>query len=322
VNYYCTIFDQHYLSRALALWRSFLKFNPKSTFIFFCMDSFSYDYLSKIDSDRTIVVSHEKFAPSELKKLRSERSTGEYCWTAKPIALEFILENFADVKWAIYLDADAMFFNGLDEHIESIEPPFLLTPHNFSKNLKKLEKVVGRYNAGFVGIKNTVTGIKVLNGWRRNCLTKCSSKPDTFTYADQKYLNEFEKDSNSKCQPFGLTGVNVAPWNVNNYDLSISSAGSIVIGSEPLIFYHFQGMKLKKNAPSCLYGGNINLKNFVVENIYLPYLQELSKAYQLIREDFKNFESGIEANKRGFKLLKDKTRSLFHPARNLLDIKI
>jgi hypothetical protein len=285
------------------------------------MDELSHEYLSKFSSDITRVISHDVFALEELKKLRSERSTGEYCWTAKPIVLEYILKKYINANWAFYLDADAMFFSSLDDHLVRCTLPYIITPHNFSSSYKKLEKVVGSYNAGFVGIKNKTIGLEALKIWKQSCLSKCSSKPDVNTYADQKYLNEFGEISDLMEQFPSLLGVNVAPWNIEKFALSRGPNGLIMVDSEPLIFYHFQGLKLKKGS-STLYAGNYQLTDIVKENIYLPYITQLKGAFQLIRASIEGFNFGIESSPIGWRRVKEMSKKIIRPTKNLIDFNI
>ena len=63
---YCTIFDDNYLARAIALYESLLQVNKMATFAFFCIDEKSFLLLSTLDLERTIIVKHDDFATAEL----------------------------------------------------------------------------------------------------------------------------------------------------------------------------------------------------------------------------------------------------------------
>lgn len=322
MNYYCTIIDENYLAKAIVLWQSCIKLNKNSKFIFFCMDELSSKYLDKFSDNQTIVIPHDEFASEALKQVRKTRSTGEYCWTAKPVALEFIFKKFQDVCWAFYLDADAMFFSSLDQYLGDYSAQIILTPHNFSVRFKRYENIVGSYNAGFVGIKNSPIGSDALRFWLSNCLNKCSSKPDSSSYADQKYLNDLSCYEDTKVHFPWLLGINVGPWNIEGYQIAKNKNSMVMIESVPLIFYHFQSLKLNKNRESSFYAGSYELKKDVKDLIYHPYVEALKAAYELIRHDLKNFNCGIFIDQSKNFRLKDIAKFLIRPLRNKMKIEI
>ena len=91
-----------------------------------------------------------------------------------------------------------------------------LTPHRCKiKHFKNIEKKVGNFNAGFVAIKNSKNGNKVLQFWKKKCLDWCFDIPDDSRYADQKYLNDISKKFKN-IQTFPSIGLNLAPWNIAN----------------------------------------------------------------------------------------------------------
>lgn len=286
------------------------------------MDELSCKYLTKFSDGKTIVISHDEFASEALKQVKKTRSTGEYCWTAKPVALDYIFNNFKDVCWAFYLDADAMFFSSLDQHLQDYSSQIILTPHNFSVRFKRYENTVGSYNAGFVGIKNTSIGSDALRSWLSNCLNKCSSRPDSSSYADQKYLNDLRYFEETKDHFPWLLGINVGPWNIEGYQISKGKSGMVMIESVPLIFYHFQGLKLNKNRDSSLYTGSYELNQNAKDLIYHPYVQDLKSSYELIRRDLKNFNHGISNDQCNNWRIKDIAKFLLKRSRNKMKIEI
>ena len=112
---YCTIFDDNYLARALALYESLMRVNATATFAFFCIDAKSARILTALELERAIIVSHDAFATAEFLGLRAGRSQGEYCWTCKPFALLYLMRSVPQADWVVYVDTDMMFFADPDD---------------------------------------------------------------------------------------------------------------------------------------------------------------------------------------------------------------
>jgi hypothetical protein len=126
----------------------------------------------------------------------------------------------------------------------------------------------------------------------------CYDRLEDGKFADQAYLDDWA---------YRFTGVIVlvnkaaglAPWNLNNYTYTQNKINpvAVLVDGQPLIMYHFHGVKqvsLKKwDIDLVGYTGKINL--IVKENIYVPYLTELSKytekRQQSIRKRFEEWTS-------------------------------
>ena len=70
-------------------------------------------------------------------------------------------------------------------------------------------------------------------------------------------------------------GANVAPWNVPNYRIH-KRGGSVLIDQEPLIFYHFSGVR--RIAPG-LYNSSVStgISSALRQDVYRPYVARLHK---------------------------------------------
>ena len=95
-------------------------------------------------------------------------------------------------------------------------------------------------------------------------------------------------------------GLNCAPWNVFERKVERSN-GQVVIEGEPILLFHFQGLKIIRAWAFDLYGARPRLPKAVREYIYLPYVSALALQ---IREMAKTFELpsvGIDADFDGFR---------------------
>lgn len=292
---YCTIFDDNYLARALVLYSSLMRCNKTAIFAFFCIDDRSAELLDSLQLGRSLVLRHTQFATPELTAIRHLRNRGEYCWTCKPVALLYLMNNAPSAEWVVYVDTDMMFFVDPDNALPGLDSHYLITPHRFHPAFSSYEKTAGRYNAGYVAARSSTRGREVIEWWQGRCLESCTSIPTSSTYADQKYLDHFLVNF-----PFGSSsahkGLNAAPWNIENYVVS-SSPNGLFVDEVSLLLYHFQGLKVFDNQTASLYIGNRRLSTQLRQSIYRPYIDELRRAYCGLREKDKNYSDGLVSRK-------------------------
>lgn len=279
---YGTIFDVAYLPQALALHASLMRVNKTAQFAFFCIDELSADLLIKLAPERSLVIRHDQFSPPELVATRAYRSRGEYCWTSKPIALNYLARTMIDVDWLVYVDADMLFFSDPDLVLPGWDKHYVLTPHRFHKAFKQYEKNVGDFNAGYMAARRSPEGLQVIDWWSARCIESCSVTPTETTFADQKYLDQMPL-----LFPFGDTtpspGLNAAPWNIENHQVHERN-GQVYLGEHLLVLFHFQGLKILNSGLVDLYGGNRRISIALRRLVYDPYLEQLAAAYQMLQQ--------------------------------------
>jgi hypothetical protein len=281
---YCTICDAPYVPRALALHRALLKFNEQARFAYFCVDELSASLLEELDLPRAIVVREESFATPALRGLRASRSQAEYCWTCKPFALEYLARTLSDADWLAYLDSDMLFFGDPDTALPRTQAHYLLTPHRYVPALAHYADTAGVYNGGYLAVRPTAEGLRVLEWWGGKCIERCSAQAIPDSYADQKYLDRLPA-----LFPFGEEsahiGLNAAPWNIDHYRVA-EAGGRVQLDDAPLLLYHFQSLRVLSGRLVDLYAGNRRLTAPVQRLIYEPYLDGLAEAYAVLREAF------------------------------------
>lgn len=99
----------------------------------------------------------------------------------------------------------------------------------------------GVYNVGWLTWRRDARAYECLSWYRRKSLEWCYDASDGERYADQKYL-DFWTSRFSGIHSIDHKGVNLAPWNVGNYRISTSDE-KIYVDDDPLVFYHFHGLK-------------------------------------------------------------------------------
>jgi len=293
-TYYATIFDANYVVRALALYHSMEPFLENRIFAFFCVDDKSASLLKLINLPNSKILKPEDYESEELQQFKEERARGPYCWTLKPYVLLYGAEHFSDVEWLVYIDADMMAFNDPNFGLPKDRSfNVVITPHRFSTaEFKKHENSVGRYNAGFAAFRNSQEGIKILNWWKDLCKENCTAVPEDGMLGDQKYLDDMTRvfdgvyDSSHK-------GLNTAPWNIQAYNTQYVD-GKVTVDDEPLLLYHFQGIRIFGKYLFDLYPGATRIPRSVVQHIYKPYMRAIASSYVVLEKIEDGFSLGSE----------------------------
>lgn len=206
------------------------------------------------------------------------RSLVEYYFTCTPSLPIFIFENYPDVDLLTYVDSDFFFFSDPSFIVDNIRNNSItMTRHRFPLEYKYLEQSFGIYNVGWLTFRRDDEALSCLHRWREQCIEWCYDRLENGRFADQMYLDDWP----NRYKNIGIIeqlGINVAPCNLANYNLTIRN-GCIFIDEEPLICFHFFGLKsffgfifyLSLNR----YGAHPT--KTLLNYIYEPYLQSLTK---------------------------------------------
>lgn len=274
---FCTLFDSYYLSRGLALYSSLSNNCDNFHLYIYAFDDNCYSTLIGLSLDNTTIISLCDFETPELLLVKNKRTIAEYCWTSTASTIWHSIYKF-NLDHCTYLDSDIYFFSSPEPIFKELENYSVgITPHNFSKNLKSL-KIYGNYCVQFVYIKNDSYGITALDWWRKSCLEWCFAKLEQERYGDQKYLDKFPQQF-EKVKIINHIGSGIAPWNISNFcfkknhDTLLITSKNYLFNFQPLIFYHFQGLKYKIGERGVIaYASPIKIDDFIQENIYKPYI--------------------------------------------------
>ncbi len=278
--HFCTYFDQYYLSRGLALYRSLRKFCPSFQLWILCMDGTCYASLVRLNlpNVRLLTLDNLEDSDKELLCAKQNRTRIEYYFTCTPSLPLYVLQHAPEVDLITYLDADLCFFANPAALYEEIGPASIaIIEHRFPPSLQERERY-GIYNVGWLSFRRDEQALQCLHWWRERCLEWCYDRCEEGRYADQKYLDKWP----------GLfrgvvvlrhKGANLAPWNLGNYDLCLKD-GRLQVDEQALIFYHFHGLKHLKpwlyDSGLALYG--IKPSRVLLRSVYLPYLRMLLDA--------------------------------------------
>jgi hypothetical protein len=216
---------------------------------------------------------------------KENRSRIEYYFTCTPSLALYILRNYPEVNLITYLDSDLFFFGNPEPIFAEIgENAVAIIGHRYHEGLEDRE-MFGKYNVGWISFRRNKRGLACLTWYREKCNAWCYDKVEEDRFADQKYLDYFETRFEGV---IGLRhkGANLAPWNINNYKISISS-NRVYVDGDPLVFFHFHGLRKIFGSffDSGLFEFNSRLTNIIRDEIYKPYLTCLSRISNNLRYD-------------------------------------
>lgn len=286
--HFCTLFDKNYLIKGLALYNSFIKYCPESKFWILCMDEMTCEILGKLRLKNAILVPISRLESKELLAAKSDRNPGEYSWTCKPRFILDILENNPQINDLAYLDSDQFFFSSPDPIYQEMGPSSIgITPHRFIADKDELEHKRGKYNAGFVFFKNNDDSKLCLEWWAQRCLEWCYHRLEDGKLGDQLYLNSFQEQFKN-VHDIRNPGVNLGPWNINQYDIR-SSGGEVSVNGQKLILYHFHSFTLYKDLKLRPLFDQFKISGRNYKLIHEPYIAALRQAASQIRAVDNNF---------------------------------
>lgn len=278
-RYFCTHFDINYTPHARSLAESLFDVSPDSELITFCMDDESYRNLleNKTDNVRPIHFSKLEAAFPDLKSAKNNRSKVEYFYTCSPAICNFVLSNLEGINEVTYLDADLFFFSNPEPIFEELGNCSVgIIEHRFNF-FSKRNIVYGIFNVGWITFRNDTNGMACLNSWTDNCIKWCYQRLEGEKYADQKYLDYWQRDFEG-IYIIKNIGANLAIWNIGNYNISLKN-NRVYVNENVLIFFHFANLKqIDSNTfKTDLSRVFVRCTGVIKNNIYMPYLKRLSK---------------------------------------------
>lgn len=292
---FCTYFDQNYLSRGLALYRSLRKHCPDFKIWVLCMDQATYEILKMLDLPGMYPVTVEKFERNDelLLSAKQNRSKIEYYFTCTPSLPLYIFKNWPEVDLITYLDADLYFFASPTPLFEELgKRSIAIIGHRFPPHLRDRERY-GIYNVGWLTFRRDKNALDCLKWWRDRCIEWCYDRAEDGRFADQKYLDDWP-NCYKNIVVLAHKGANLAPWNVSQYHLHHDKSG-LLVDTQPLIFFHFHGVQKITN---WLYDPlwieySVKSSKILRKKIYAVYLKALIEGNTDVFDNH-NYGSAVE----------------------------
>lgn len=266
---YCTILDDTYLDRLVAMHASMVTHCQDFELAALAMTDKARDVLAALALPGVRVLQLSDVATPELMATQSGRTLAEFVWTCKSALINWLLPQGDRL---LYLDCDGFFFSTPTPLWDELGDADLgITPHRFPPRLKSY-LVNGECNGGVIYARNTDNARRCIGEWAANCVDWCYLRYGEKWLADQKYLNEWP--AKYSAHHIRHVGVNCAPWNQECYSWGHGSDGRIYANNYPLIWYHFhQG--LTPHYP---------ISGFVLKHVYGKYSAALDAARERLAQ--------------------------------------
>lgn len=291
--WFCTLFDRNYLFRGLALYRSLERHAGKFTLFVLCMDDESFGTLSRLRLPNARPVRLAEFEDAALLQAKKTRSPLEYYWTCTPSLPLFVLEREPRADVVTYLDSDLFFYADPGPLFEEMgSASVMIHEHRFPPRLGHLAKH-GRYNVGWVSFRRDDRGLAVLRRWREQCIDWCYHRPEEGRLGDQSYLDTWTRDFD-RVHVMRHNGGGLAPWNIEQYAITNRPDGRVFVDGDPLIFYHFHGVRTFEDGSIQRTHDAYRLRPADIRLVYDPYAVALEDARSEVQRVAPGFRFGLE----------------------------
>ena len=251
------------------------------------MDKSSYSFLTNLDLLNVELIKIQDFEKNDkaLAKAKKNRSIVEYYFTCTPSIILYVLNNFENIDQITYLDADLFFYSDPNKvFLEIGDSSIAIIEHRYFKRYKKMIKY-GIYNVGWMTFRNNKNAYQALSWWRNSCNEWCYKKLENGKYADQKYLDNWEKKF-TDVKIIKNKGANLATWNIENYKI-VKNYESIMIDDDSLVFFHFHGFKRLLFDFYTPGYSQTHATKIIRDQIYKPYLSSYLKNHSISKNKFK-----------------------------------
>jgi len=278
-RHYCCYFDDRYLPRGVAMIRSLRRFEPDACIWLLCLSERCHEIMTRLAEPgvRLMRLVELETADPEVAQSRSSRSLVEYYFTCTPALVCHILKQVEPGGFVTYVDGDLYFFSNPHRLYEELGSGAVgIIAHRFAPAARHLERF-GIYNVGWMTFRNDDRGRATAGWWRERCNEWCYDVLDGDRFADQKYVEQFARRFDG-IVVLENPGANLAPWNLGRHRLALDRGTVIVDEREPLVFFHFHGIRELGGAlyiaEHLRYGAPFNI--FIRRYIYRPYIERLA----------------------------------------------
>ncbi len=271
MEHYVTLFDSLFLPQGLALHMSMERHIKRYMLWILCVDDTTYEILTKLNLPNVSLLKLSILETEELKRVKLDRTKGEYCWTLTPFAPRFVFESDPAVERVTYLDADLWFRKKPDpifKEFDASGKSVLITDHAYAPEYDQSE-TSGQYCVQFMTFKRN-EGEVVRQWWEERCIEWCYARCENGKFGDQKYLDNWPERFSSDVHVLENQELMLAPWNTSRFPYGKS------------IIYHFHSLRILKNR-KLLTHINYHIPSIVLEKIYTPYTKDIKSSILLLK---------------------------------------
>lgn len=286
-----TSISLNYLPKARVLAKTLKQFHPDWSFHLLISDhltaSNSHQYEDELkDNHFDQIIWVDQLDIPNLYGWIFKHTVVELCTAVKGPYLQRLVSEGSEK--VMYIDPDIAVFNELsaidkllDEHAILLTPHLLDTtdePNAINENEIDGTMRHGIFNLGFIAVNpRRADGRRFTEWWGHRLLNFCYADYERGLFTDQKWCDAVPalfEDLHIIRDP----GYNVASWNINTRQLSISEEGQILVnGRYPLRFYHFTGYD---SGAGNFMTRRYSAQNELVDEIWSWYAREIKKMSQ------------------------------------------
>lgn len=261
MEHYVTLFDSFFLPQGLALHMSMERHAVPYRLWILCVDDQVFHVLNALKLANVKLMRLSELETDELRRVKENRTVGEYCWTLTPFAPRFVFEADSSVSRVTYLDADMWFRKNpkpIFHEFEQSGKCVLITDHAYAPEYDQ-SATSGQFCVQFVTFCRE-TGERVRSWWEARCIEWCYSRLEAGKFGDQKYLDDWPERFSDEVHILQQQQFMLAPWNVTRFPYGSS------------ILFHFHGLRIGNK----IYVVDFyHLPNVVVKNIYEKYIYDI-----------------------------------------------
>jgi len=284
---YCTYFDHNYLARALLTIRSLRLYDTSTRIYILALSDLCETVMRELALPNVEIIPLPMLeqAYPELAALKLERTRMEYYFTLTPFLPHYVFAA-TPADRVTYLDMDLYFFSSPKPMLDSLgQASVAITPHRFSFEYRE-HFIFGLFNVAWITYRRCAEGLDCLNSYKADCTSWCHDRLEDGRFGDQKYLDSWPQRYSS-LRIIEHKGINLAPWNVDNYDLRMKNQ-KLMVDGEPLVFYHFSGMGTRPDASADTYvatrpGAG---RDVLIRHVVKPYLRRLENQRANLHQRF------------------------------------
>jgi hypothetical protein len=277
LEHFVTLFDNNFLPMGLCLHRSLLQHAEPFHLWILCMDEEVERNLRAIALPHVSLIALREAENDRLLKVKSSRTSGEYCWTLTPFTPHVVFVRDPTVQRVTYLDADLFFFGSPKAVLEEFQKSgkhVLITEHAYAPAYDKSRRN-GKFCVQFITVRRTREADRVMSWWQDRCLEWCYARVEGGKFGDQKYLDCWPTLFASEVHVLQHTESALGPWNVRSFARRTS-------GRLSPVFYHFHGLRLLSPTRLLLYSGyNVGQAG---REMYRVYESHISEVITILRE--------------------------------------
>jgi len=237
----CTIAAHNYLPLVRVLAKSFLEHHPGARFAVALIDHPLAARSLTGECFDVIPITDIDFGGDGFEQMATAYDVTEFATSVKPFLLRHLLHS---AECVLYLDPDICVYAPLDPLIDATrDEGWSLTPHcvhpmtrNGSYPLEAEIMAAGIHNLGFIGV--TQKASEFLEWWSERLRHHALIDPANQLFADQRWIDLAVPVFSPHIER--SPAYNVAYWNVDQRPLA-RHGDTIVVGDEPLRFFHFSG---------------------------------------------------------------------------------